>query len=132
MLNRIVHGISCRSILYIFGFWHIPTGYQRLSRRHELPKIYPPGLNIASGDLIVCNKLSYIEILYLGFRYVYLINLSQEKLKNFVLDLLLHSLQLALMENKLNPLEYLQHFLILLDYEKFIHQTIPMNPYKIF
>lgn len=70
MLNRLIHGAGCRVLLYILGFWHIPAGYQRLSRRHELPKIYPPGLNIASGDLIVCNKLSYVEILYLGFRLV--------------------------------------------------------------
>jgi len=66
---RSVHCIGCRVLLYILGFWHIPTNYQRLSRKHALPKIWPPGLNIASGDLIISNKLSYIEILYLGFRF---------------------------------------------------------------
>ena len=70
MILRTTHTIGCRITLYILGFWHIPTTYQRLSRRHPLPKIYPPGLNIASGDLIICNKLSYVEVLYLGYRFV--------------------------------------------------------------
>merc|ERR1712232_452447 len=68
-IMRSIHAIGCRSLLYIMAFWHIPTTYHRLSRMHPLPKIYPPGLNIASGDLIVSNKLSYIEILYLGYRF---------------------------------------------------------------
>jgi len=68
-LIRIIDILGCRSTLFLLGFWWIKSNYQRISRQYQLPKIYPPGINISSGDLIVSNKLSIVEILYLGFRY---------------------------------------------------------------
>ena len=66
-MMRIVHGVGCRLLLFILGFWSISTSFQRLSRKNALPTA-TPGRNISSGDLIICNKQSVAEILYLGFR----------------------------------------------------------------
>ena len=78
-LTRMVHSMGCRTMLFGFGFWRINSSYQRLSRMHELPALYPPGVNIASGDLIIANKLSMIEILYLGFRYVVIVPRDRDR-----------------------------------------------------
>ena len=66
-IKKIIHAIGCRVLLFILGFYWINSRYQKISSKSFVPLIIP-GLNVASGDLIICNKISYIEILYLGYR----------------------------------------------------------------
>jgi len=93
---RYVYGLGARALLIFMGFWWIPVETVSTKKelvtlsslaaptRHPIPlslffsrtsagakqgSSWPPGSQVGSGDIIVCNHVSYVEVLYLAFRY---------------------------------------------------------------
>ncbi|KAJ3442775.1 oleoyl-coa acyltransferase [Anaeramoeba flamelloides] len=58
--------IGCRSLLFIMGYFWIDT--QVTGKKNTESSQRPLGLTFGSGDLIIANKNSIAEILYLAFR----------------------------------------------------------------
>eukprot|EP01135_Chromosphaera_perkinsii_P009396 Nk52_evm72s1737 gene=Nk52_evmTU72s1737 len=72
-VDRFVTAICCRLALFFLGFWWINSDTVTLAkniREKNSPesKISNNG-KLRSGDIIICNHTSYVDILYLGFRY---------------------------------------------------------------
>jgi len=67
---RYTQTLGSRIILLFMGFWWISTETVSLSKSKREKTSWPAGGLIAkSGDIIICNKTSYVEILYLAFRF---------------------------------------------------------------
>jgi len=50
------------------GFYNIPTRFIKIQQKSRSPK-FKTGGNIGAGDIIISNHTSYVEILYLMFRF---------------------------------------------------------------
>jgi len=62
-LVRYVQILGCRTLLFLLGFYWIPVlFYRHSSHTSSIDKI-------KGGDLIICNHTSYIDVLYLAFRF---------------------------------------------------------------
>ncbi|TFY72754.1 hypothetical protein EVG20_g255 [Dentipellis fragilis] len=70
-LHRLIAGIltsiTCRSILLFLGLWWIPVEYvtKKRGRNASKPQPWKP----KAGDIIVANWSSWIELLWLAFRF---------------------------------------------------------------
>eukprot|EP01094_Clydonella_sp_ATCC50884_P024754 TRINITY_DN6297_c0_g1_i1.p1 TRINITY_DN6297_c0_g1~~TRINITY_DN6297_c0_g1_i1.p1 ORF type:complete len:191 (+),score=30.47 TRINITY_DN6297_c0_g1_i1:76-648(+) len=69
LAQRCICFVLCRALLLVMGFWNISSSYSRLQKRHPLPTMWPVGGVAGAGHLIVCNKLSYVDVFYLAFRF---------------------------------------------------------------
>lgn len=66
--KRYTYSMGARSLLLLMGFWWISTSEKTLKKgRKEAIKSNTKSLQ--AGDLIISNYTSYIEILYLAFRF---------------------------------------------------------------
>jgi hypothetical protein len=61
--------IWCRVLLFLLGFYWIPTRLMKIQQKTRGLKETSFGSNIKPGDIIISNHLSFIEILYLSFRF---------------------------------------------------------------
>ncbi len=73
-LLRYVNFIFGRSILYVLGFWNIQTTYLQHNNLREMElnnaqKIVKFWNDCHSGDLILANHISYVDVLYFATRY---------------------------------------------------------------
>ena len=75
-LTRLVDWVFAGLILYIVGVWSVPAKYAdlkslRLRRSTEKgsSRPLPVGSGVKSGDILLCNATSYIEVIYLTFRF---------------------------------------------------------------
>jgi hypothetical protein len=74
-LVRIIDGVCCRLLLLVLGFYWIPAGYLK-KRAVTVSKAgranhakWPPLSAAVSGTIIVSTLTSYLDILYLAFRF---------------------------------------------------------------
>jgi len=74
-LVRLVDGTCCRILLFVMGFYWIPAGYLK-KRAVSVGKVakanqakWPPLSTAVSGAVIVSTLTSYVDILYLAFRF---------------------------------------------------------------
>ncbi|KAJ3124160.1 hypothetical protein HK098_001334 [Nowakowskiella sp. JEL0407] len=58
-----------RVILFLFGFYYIPTNITTLHKGARKPNANTRETTLKSGDIIIANHTSYIEILYFAFKY---------------------------------------------------------------
>ncbi|KAL1917629.1 uncharacterized protein VTP21DRAFT_4022 [Calcarisporiella thermophila] len=61
-----------RTALLLMGFFYIPTETVSLRRGRatsESKTSWPPGGGVKPGDVIVANACSYVDLVYLAFRY---------------------------------------------------------------
>lgn len=73
-LLRYFNFIFGRSILYVLGFWNIKTTYLQHNNLREIElsnaqKIGKFWSDCQSGDLILSNHISYVDVLYFASRY---------------------------------------------------------------
>ncbi|KAG5458236.1 MAG: hypothetical protein BJ554DRAFT_1578, partial [Olpidium bornovanus] len=72
-LNRFLHAAAvalvARSLLACAGFYWIPAEEATLRRGGFKPGGKGPGLEVAPGDVIVANSQSYVELLYMAYRF---------------------------------------------------------------
>lgn len=61
--------VVARLILFVLGFHWITAKYVPSKKKNTVATMWPPGRNIRSGDVIVCNHVSYVELFYLTFRF---------------------------------------------------------------
>ncbi|KDE08260.1 hypothetical protein MVLG_01526 [Microbotryum lychnidis-dioicae p1A1 Lamole] len=67
VLTSILTALICRTVLFLLGLAWIPTETVSLRRTGRSPPSVP--FTPRAGDLIVANSSSYIDVLYLAFRY---------------------------------------------------------------
>eukprot|EP01112_Ceratiomyxa_fruticulosa_P012551 TRINITY_DN3480_c0_g1_i1.p1 TRINITY_DN3480_c0_g1~~TRINITY_DN3480_c0_g1_i1.p1 ORF type:complete len:352 (-),score=66.81 TRINITY_DN3480_c0_g1_i1:290-1345(-) len=67
LLKRLVEGTCARLILLLMGFWSISTKQTYLSKQQK--QAGGENLQVKSGDIIIANHTSYVDILYLSFRF---------------------------------------------------------------
>jgi len=66
IVKRLFAAVFARSILLILGFWWIPVEIVRKKRgRNQVEESWSPG----AGDVIVSNWVSWVELLWLAFRF---------------------------------------------------------------
>eukprot|EP01102_Stenamoeba_stenopodia_P021607 TRINITY_DN875_c0_g1_i2.p1 TRINITY_DN875_c0_g1~~TRINITY_DN875_c0_g1_i2.p1 ORF type:complete len:335 (+),score=54.16 TRINITY_DN875_c0_g1_i2:886-1890(+) len=63
LLRRTLIALIARLLLLFMGFWWIKSGYQPL----QFKKTNSKTSSIASGDLVIANKTSYVETLYFAY-----------------------------------------------------------------
>jgi len=63
-----VNLLGARALLFFMGFYWIETKYFPLSKQRKT-ELGRPGTGIKSGDVIIANLTSYIDVLYLTFRF---------------------------------------------------------------
>lgn len=63
-----VNAILVRLLLLFLGFWSLSEMYVPSKRKNKKPKARP-GKSVLSGHVVVCNHSSYIDILYLQYRF---------------------------------------------------------------
>lgn len=74
-LVRCIDGTCCRLLLFFLGFYWIPAGYLKkravtVSRAGKANQAKWPPLSAAvSGTVIISTLTSYLDILYLAFRF---------------------------------------------------------------
>jgi len=67
--ERLIDTTVTRTILFFLGFYWIPTKFMKpFHPKSPLPTT-TPGSYIKAGDIIIANHCSYVEILYLAFRF---------------------------------------------------------------
>jgi len=69
VFERIVDITITRTILCLMAFYWIPTKYMKPFHPKSALPTGTPGSHIKAGDIIIANHCSYVEILYLAFRY---------------------------------------------------------------
>ncbi|KAH8550946.1 hypothetical protein BGW37DRAFT_468044 [Umbelopsis sp. PMI_123] len=69
--NRVWMKILARIALFVIGFYYIRSEivYVRRGRGHSASNQKQPSVSVGSGDVIIVNSSSYIDILYLTFRF---------------------------------------------------------------
>ncbi|SCZ90944.1 BZ3500_MvSof-1268-A1-R1_Chr1-3g02407 [Microbotryum saponariae] len=67
ILTRILSALICRTVLFLLGLAWISTETVSLRRTGRSPPSVP--FTPRAGDLIVANSSSYVDVLYLAFRY---------------------------------------------------------------
>eukprot|EP00299_Pterocystis_sp_00344_P017990 c8994_g1_i1.p1 GENE.c8994_g1_i1~~c8994_g1_i1.p1 ORF type:complete len:332 (+),score=82.78 c8994_g1_i1:46-1041(+) len=68
LLLRYSQAIGCRAVLFLLGFHFIDS--RIVSPRQPSKRISDsPGKGIGSGEIIISNYTSYVQILYLAFRF---------------------------------------------------------------
>jgi len=65
LFRRYTEFLGSRALLFLFGFFNVQSRVIRLQQQKNTP-INTTSFN--SGDVIVCNHTSYIDILYLSFK----------------------------------------------------------------
>jgi len=65
---RYTQAMGVRVLLFFLGFYWVNTRYVKLGRNTRIPQDLP-GSSISGGDLILSNHTSYVDILYLCFRF---------------------------------------------------------------
>jgi hypothetical protein len=69
-VERYVNALVCRTALFVLGFWNIDNSYVSSVNRMQLVSTSDRLFGTVNhGDLIICNHASYVELLYLAFRY---------------------------------------------------------------
>ncbi|EKX52823.1 hypothetical protein GUITHDRAFT_133253 [Guillardia theta CCMP2712] len=71
---RIVDVVCCRLLLLLLGFWWIPAGYPKkktvtVSRAGAKQTGWPPLKSASSGSILLSTLCSYVDVLYLCFRF---------------------------------------------------------------
>jgi len=71
LFTSLIQFVGARLILFIMGFYWIETKYFPLSKQRGKSSNSNsiPGFDIKSGDVIIANFTSYVDILYLTFRF---------------------------------------------------------------
>eukprot|EP01122_Echinamoeba_exundans_P006331 TRINITY_DN1754_c0_g1_i2.p1 TRINITY_DN1754_c0_g1~~TRINITY_DN1754_c0_g1_i2.p1 ORF type:complete len:344 (-),score=75.18 TRINITY_DN1754_c0_g1_i2:971-1972(-) len=67
-LQRLIESVVARLLLFLQGFFWIDAQYVPSKRRNPTPSGLVGG-SIGSGHLIIANNVSYVDLLYLAFRY---------------------------------------------------------------
>jgi hypothetical protein len=72
VLKRLLIPLAVRLLLLLLGFYFIESKWVSLKRGKALKNyadVWPRGRTISHGDLLICNHVSYVDLLYLYFRF---------------------------------------------------------------
>jgi len=71
-LKRYCDFVGCRLVLFLLGFWWIPAAWEKkntVSAKAKAEQGWPPCKDAGAGALLLVNCCSYLDVLYLSFRF---------------------------------------------------------------